>query len=167
MGLIADALNDFHEWRRQTFVDPFMGSVDDERAEGHNEVARAWGDESKATQSNLNSVQAWSPAGTSSDEKLRTIARLLFPPALIEELSDGTIVAVDHSVDSNLDAALDDLTSCYNDDAPQRTIRRAVAVLQDVRLLLDERVAYPEGATKIFFAGIGGHDPADDAAEQR
>lgn len=122
----------FRKWRERMMVQPYMGTVEDG-------VSRALEDEAAVA-------------------KLARIRQLLFPEPSIETLSEGTKVAVDHSVDYNLDAALDDLVDGNNDEVPQRTVRRAVGVLTEVRRLLDAEAELPAGVRRIFFAGINWDD---------
>lgn len=78
---------------------------------------------------------------TPAEIKLEQIRSLLFPQLTLEEelSNDGTILKfhVDHSVDSNLDAALIDLQEGHNDEVVQGTINEVVKKLIEVRRLLE------------------------------
>lgn len=82
---------------------------------------------------------------TPADKKLEEIANILFPPLRLESFpnKDGTVskVHVDSSADSNLDAALIDLTDGHNDRTTQNTIKNVADRLIQVRDLLE---AYSE-----------------------
>lgn len=78
---------------------------------------------------------------TPAEQKLEQIKNLLYPQLVTEEElgNDGVIFKfhIDHSVDSNLDAALIDLQEGHNDEIVQGTINEVVKKLIEVRRLLE------------------------------
>ena len=72
---------------------------------------------------------------TPSDELLREISDLLFPPFRNEELK-GEKYAIDSSVDTNIEAVLTDLQDGYMDDMCIHTLRAIFQKLYRTRELL-------------------------------
>ena len=74
---------------------------------------------------------------TTADVKIEQTIKLLFPPLELHIDKDGTKFHIDHSVDTNLEAALMDLEEGHNDVASQKTIRNVVDQIIKVRKLLE------------------------------
>ena len=72
---------------------------------------------------------------TPSDKKLEEIRNILFPPHEIREMENGAYY-IDHSIDSNLDAALTELQEGFNDEVTRDTINKCIKKIIDVRHLL-------------------------------
>jgi len=88
---------------------------------------------------------------TTADVKIEQIIKLLFPPLELHVDKEGNKFHIDHSVDTNLEAALMDLEEGHNDIASQKTIRSVSDQLIKVRKLLE---AYQEidSEAKYFIA---------------
>jgi predicted RNA binding protein with dsRBD fold (UPF0201 family) len=74
---------------------------------------------------------------TTADEKIEKIIKVLFPPLDLQSNADGTKFHIDYSVDSNLDAALNDLEEGHNDKVVHNTIRGVADRLIEVRRILE------------------------------
>ena len=78
---------------------------------------------------------------TPSDKKLEELAKLLFPPLVLQQelAKDGSTMKfhIDYSVDTNLDAVLMDLQEGHNDPVSQKTINGVIERLQKARRMLD------------------------------
>ena len=78
---------------------------------------------------------------TPSDKKLEELAKLLFPPLVLQQEmdKDGTVLKyhIDYSADSNLDAVLMDLQEGHNDPVSQKTIAGVIERLQKTRRMLE------------------------------
>lgn len=72
-----------------------------------------------------------------SSYELERIKSLLFPRLVTEVTEDGTEFIVDHSVDSNLYAALVDLQEGFCDEVVLKSIKDSIDVLSQIRKLLN------------------------------
>ena len=79
------------------------------------------------------------------DKELQKVVDILFPPLRTSTDRDGNVFQVDYSADSNLDSALIDLSEGRNDDITQKTIRKVIERLNEVRRVLQ---AFPELDTR-------------------
>ena len=98
---------------------------------------------------------------TTAEVKIEQVVKLLFPPLELHVDKEGNKFHIDHSIDTNLEAALMDLEGGYNDVASQKTIRSAVNQIIKVRRLLE---AFQEIDTeaKYFIA----EDPEESNVEE-
>lgn len=91
---------------------------------------------------------------SSAEEKLEEIKQILFPPLeLQQEMSpegDAIKFHVDHSIDSNIDAALADLYDGNNDAVVHSTLNKAVMRLHKVRKLLEAYAIFDKDAKYII-----------------
>jgi hypothetical protein len=91
---------------------------------------------------------------TPAEHKIEIIKNILFPPLELrqETASDGTTIRyhVDHSMDTNLDAALMDLQEGNNDAATQRTINNMVKRLNNLRTMLEAYAVFDDDAKYII-----------------
>jgi hypothetical protein len=78
---------------------------------------------------------------TTAEQKLDMITDMLFPKLELHRDREGNKFHIDHSVDTNLEAALMDLEEGHNDAASQKTIRSVTDRIIKVRKLLE---AYQE-----------------------
>lgn len=96
---------------------------------------------------------------TPAEEKLNQIKNILFPPLkLKQEISkDGELIKyhIDYSVDSNLDAALMDLSEGHNDQVSQKTISNVVNRLNDVRRILEAYAELDKDAKYLIVEDLG------------
>ena len=74
---------------------------------------------------------------TTAEVKIEQMIKIMFPPLELHVDKDGTKFHIDHSLDTNLEAALMDLESGYNDVASQKTIRSVADQIIRVRKLLE------------------------------
>lgn len=106
---------------------------------------------------------------TDAEVKLEEIKQLLFPPLeLHQEMGeDGQPIKfhVDHSVDSNIDAALMDLYDGNNDSVVHQTLNKAVAKLNRARKLLEAYAVLDTEAKYIIVDN--GKDEDVEATEDR
>jgi len=72
---------------------------------------------------------------TTAEQKLEEIKNILFPPFKKQTEKDVTFL-IDYSVDSNLQAAVNDLDEGHNDEIVQGTINKVVDRLVEVRKIL-------------------------------
>ena len=107
---------------------------------------------------------------TESDEKIEQLIKLLFPPLVLnEELNkDGTVMKyhVDHSVDTNLDAALVDLQEGHNDPVVQKTINSVIKRLNDARRLLEAYAQFDKDAKYIIVEDMEDSDSENIRAQE-
>lgn len=73
---------------------------------------------------------------TTAEEKLEEIERVLFPPFKKQTNGDVTFL-VDYSIDSNLQAAINDLEEGLNDEIVRGTISKVVDRIVKVRGILN------------------------------
>lgn len=74
---------------------------------------------------------------TTAEEKLDRISDLLFPPLKLHIDEKGNKYHIDYSVDSNLDAALNDLEEGHNDEVSRKTIKNVSNRLYEIRTLIE------------------------------
>jgi hypothetical protein len=88
---------------------------------------------------------------TTAEVKIEQIVKMMFPPLELHTDKEGNKFHIDHSIDTNLEAALMDLQEGHNDAASQQTIRSVVDQIIRVRKLLE---AYQEidAEAKYFIA---------------
>lgn len=73
---------------------------------------------------------------TTSDQRLEEIEKILFPPFKKKKSEDVSFL-VDYSVDSNLQAAINDLEEGLNDEIVRGTISKVVDRIIKVRQILN------------------------------
>lgn len=73
---------------------------------------------------------------TTADQKLEEIEKILFPP-FKKETSNDVSFLVDYSVDSNLQAAVNDLEEGHNDDVVRGTVNKVIDRIVKVRAILN------------------------------
>lgn len=73
---------------------------------------------------------------TTADQKLEEIERILFPP-FKKETNNEVSFLVDYSVDSNLQAAINDLEEGLNDEVVRGTVNKVIDRLIKVRAVLN------------------------------
>ena len=97
---------------------------------------------------------------TPEGQKLAEIRELLFPRMELRETKDGDKYYVNSDLDVNLDSALMDLRSGYNDEVVQNTIDGAVEKLSKIRQILE---AYDQDYTEAstIFIGMPGEKDID------
>ena len=98
---------------------------------------------------------------TTAEVKIEQVVKILFPPLELHIDKDGNKFHIDHSIDTNLEAALTDLEMGHNDSASQKTIRSAVSQIIKVRRLL-EAFQEIDAEAKYFIA----EDPEDINVEE-
>jgi hypothetical protein len=74
---------------------------------------------------------------TPAEVKIEQIIKTMFPPLELHIDKDGNKYHIDHSLDTNLEAALMDLEEGHNDAASQKTIRSVADQIIRVRKLLE------------------------------
>jgi hypothetical protein len=74
---------------------------------------------------------------TTAEVKLEQISKIMFPPLELHIDKDGNKYHIDHSLDTNLEAALMDLEEGHNDAASQKTIRSVTEQIIRIRKLLE------------------------------
>jgi len=100
---------------------------------------------------------------TPADEKIEEIKNILFPPSSVrekyDEEQDKTIkYQVDYSIDMNLDAAIIDLQSGYNDETVINTLNDTLDRLYKVRELLEAHAEIDKNAEYIIVDSMK-HNP--------
>ena len=77
---------------------------------------------------------------TTAEVKIEQVVKILFPPLELHVDKEGNKFHIDHSVDTNLEAALMDLQEGHNDKAVHNTIMDIEDRLIQVRKILDEHM---------------------------